>query len=111
MKTLLTLILLLPHTCRAEIELNCATLADYYAEYAKPKNAPSKDMLSSGYYVGLVWGFLNGDSQPSYRPPKDVTVSQASHAEGDWLKGNPQHWQKPHAWCVHYALKEIWASS
>ena len=85
MKILLTLILLIPLTCRAKIELNCETLADYYVEYAKPKNAPSKDMLSSRYYMGLVWGFLNGDSRRSYRPPKDVTMSQASHAVGDWL--------------------------
>ena len=106
MKILLTLTLLIPLICRAEIELNCETLADYYVEYAKPKNAPSKDMLSSGYYMGLVWGFLNGDSRRSYRPPKDVTMSQASHAVGDWLTNNPQHWDKPHAWCVHFALKE-----
>ena len=85
MKILLTLILLVPLICRAESEFNCETLADYYAEYAKPQNAPSKDMLSSGYYMGLVWGFLNGDSRRSYRPPKDVTMSQASHAVGDWL--------------------------
>jgi len=110
MKILLTLTLLIPLICRAEIRLNCETLADYYAEYAKPQNAPSKDMLSSGYYMGLVWGFLNGDSRRSYRPPKDVTMSQASHAVGDWLTNNPQHWDKPHAWRVHYALKETWPS-
>ena len=73
MKILLTLILLIPLICRAEPEFNCETLADYYAEYAKPQNAPSKDMLSSGYYMGLVWGFLNGDSRRSYRPPKNIT--------------------------------------
>lgn len=108
MKILLALILLIPLTSRAEIELNCETLADYYVEYANPKNAPSKDMFSSGYYMGLVWGFMNGDSRRSYRPPKDITISRASHAVGDWLTSHPQHWHKPHAWCVHYALKEIW---
>ena len=47
MKILLTLILLIPLTGRAKPECNCETLGDYYAEYANPKNAPSKDMLSS----------------------------------------------------------------
>jgi len=111
MKILLLIPVLALLTCPAKAEVNCGTLAQYYLDYVKPNNAPGKDMLSSGYYMGLVWGFLNGDSRRGYRPPNDVTISQASHVVGSWLRSNPQHWQKPHVWCVHYALKEIWPSS
>ena len=95
----------------AKADVSCGTLAEYYHQYAKPDHAPDKDMLSSEYYRGLVWGFLNGDSRRTYRPPNDVMVSQASHVVGSWLKSNPQHWHKPHVWCVHYALLETWPSS
>lgn len=92
----------------AKADVNCETLAEYYLDFAKPDNAPDKDMRSSGYYMGLVWGFLNGDSRRTYRPPNDLTVSQASHVVGSWLRSNPQHGQESHVWCVHYALKETW---
>lgn len=54
MKALLPIVLLLSLVAPAKANKvgSCGELAEYYLEFAKPSNDPTKSWFSTGYYSG-----------------------------------------------------------
>ena len=101
--------------------MNCGKLADYYLEFAKPKEGtgfmsnfigdPTRVYSKSNYFVGYVSGFRSGDRWRDFDVPEQVTDGQLAHVVGKWLRAHPEHWHHPMRNCVYQALIETWPKS
>ena len=108
MKYLIPLVFLVAMASPVKAEYNCGTLAEYYLDYSKPEGTQGRSWFREGYYMGFVWGYVNGDHVLNDRVPQGVSAGQLSHVVGKWLRANPEHWHRSQYYCVERAVMETW---